>query len=133
MPLVMKTKKNWGSESVDVLTSQTYTYDTWSLKEIYLNVDKFYPGDRLRFYGSGLSADSYITVVFADGSQPYFIDTIFAESDKNGNYPSTACIEIILDEVYCEKLNNSKKNGQIMLQVQGRSFTLDQIGRVIFK
>ena len=133
MPLVMKTKKNLGSESVDVLTSQTYTYDSWGLNEIYLNVDKFYPGDRLRFYGSGLSADSYITVVFADGSKPYFIDTIFAESDKNGNYPSTACIEILLDEVYCEKLNNSKKNGQIMLQVQGRSFTLDQIGRVLFK
>ena len=133
MPLVMKTKQNWGSESMDVLTSQAYTYSSWSLKEIYLNIDKFNPGDRLRFYGSGLSADSYITVVFADGSQPYFIDTIFAESDKNGNYPSTACIEVLLDEAYCEKLNNSKKDGKIMLQVQGRSFTLTQIARVPFK
>lgn len=133
MPLVMKMKKNWGSESMDVLTSQTYAYDDWSLKEVYLNVDKFYPGDRLRFYGSGINADSYITVVFADGSKPYLIDTIFAESDKDGKYPSRACIEVFLDEGYCEKLNNSKKNGKIMLQVQGRSFTLDQIGRVPFK
>ena len=132
MPLVMKTKKNMNPESVEVLTSRTYTYTTWSLNDIPLNIEKFYPGDRLRFYGSGLSVDSYITVVFADGSQPYFIDTIFAEGDKNGNYPSTACIEVLLDETYCEKLNNSKKDGKITLQVQGRSFTLDQIGRVPF-
>jgi hypothetical protein len=102
------------------------------LKEIELNVDKFYPGDRLRFYGSGINGESYITVVFADSSRPYFVDTKFADSDKDGNYPSTACIEVLLDEVYCDKLNNSKKDGKIMLQVQGRYFTLDQITRVPF-
>lgn len=133
MPKVMKMKSTSNYESMDILTTQSYTYTTWGLKEIVLKVDKFYPGDRLRFYGSGINGESYITVVFADNSRPYFVDTKFAESDKNGNYPSTACIEVLLDEDYCDKLNNSKnKNGKIMLQVQGRSFTLDKIGRVPF-
>ncbi len=133
MPKVMKTKSTSNYESMDILTSESYPYTTWGLKEIVLNVDKFYPGDRLRFYGSGINRESYITVVFADNSRPYFVDTKFAESDKNGNYPSTACIEVLLDEVYCDKLNNSKdKNGKIMLQVQGRNFTLDKIARVPF-
>ena len=133
MPKVMKMKSNSDIESMDILTSESYTYTTWGLKEIELNVDKFYPGDRLRFYGSGINGESYITVVFADSSRPYFVDTKFADSDKDGNYPSTACIEVLLDEVYCDKLNNSKdKNGKIMLQVQGRNFTLDKIARVPF-
>ena len=132
MPKVMKMKSTSNFESMDILTSKSYTYTTWGLKDIVLNVDKFYPGDRLRFYGSGINGDSYITVVFANNSRPYFVDTKFAESDKNGNYPSTACIEVLLDEDYCDKLNNSKKDGKIMLQVQGRSFTLDKIGRVPF-
>ena len=134
MPLVMKTRWMSSPESMDVLTKQSYQYDSWSLNNIELNVDKFYPGDRLRFYGSGLNENSYITVVFADGSKPYFVDTKFAESDENGNYPSTACVEVLLDEVYCEKLNNSKSgDGKIMLQVQGRNFTLTQITRVPFQ
>ena len=133
MPLVMKTRWMSSPESMDVLTKQSYQYDSWSLNNIELNVDKFYPGDRIRFYGSGLNENSYITVVFADGSKPYFVDTKFAESDENGNYPSTACVEVLLDEVYCEKLNNSKKDGKIMLQVQGRNFTLTQITRVPFQ
>lgn len=132
MPKVMKMKSNSDIESMDILTSESYTYTTWGLKEIELNVDKFYPGDHLRFYGSGINGESYITVVFADSSRPYFVDTKFADSDKDGNYPSTACIEVLLDEVYCDKLNNSKKDGKIMLQVQGRYFTLDQITRVPF-
>ena len=118
---------------MDILTSTTYSYgSTWNLNDIYLNVDKFWPGDRLRFYGSGINRDSYITVVFADSSRPYFVDTKFAESNTDGSYPSTACVEVFLDEAYCEKLNNSKKDGKIMLQVQGRSFTLDKIARVPF-
>ena len=134
MPLVMKTRWMSSPESMDILTKQSYQYDSWSLNNIELNVDKFYPGDRLRFYGSGLNENSYITVVFADGSKPYFVDTKFAESDENGNYPSTACVEVLLDEVYCEKLNNSKSgDGKIMLQVQGRNFTLTQITRVPFQ
>ena len=133
MPKVMKMKSISNIESMDILTSESYPYTTWGLKEIVLNVDKFYPGDRLRFYGSGINRDSYITVVFADSSRPYFVDTKFAESDKDGNYPFTACIEVLLDEAYCDKLNSSKnENGKIMLQVQGRSFTLDQITRVPF-
>ena len=134
MPLVMKTRWMSSPESMDILTKQSYQYDSWSLKEIYLNVDKFYSGDRLRFYGTGLDENSHIIVVFADNSKPYFVDTKFAESDENGNYPSTACVEVLLDEVYCEKLNNSKSgDGKIMLQVQGRNFTLTQITRVPFQ
>ena len=143
MPPVIKIKQISDVESMPVLTDQSYEYESsWELKEIYLkDVDNFYPngelcfypGDRLRFYGSGINQDSYITVVFADNSKPYFIDTIFAESDKNGNYPSTACIEVLLDEDTCQKLNSSKKDGKLMLWVQGRSFTLTQIGIVPFK
>jgi len=40
----------------------------------------------------------------------------------------------LLDEVYCEKLNNSKnENGKIMLQVQGRNFMLTKITRLPFQ
>lgn len=134
MPLVMKTLWMSSPVSMDVLTKQSYQYDSWSLNNIELNVDKFYPGDRLRFYGSGLDENSHITVVFADNSRPYFVDTKFAESDENGNYPPTACVEVLLDEVYCEKLNNSKSgDGKIMLQVQGRNFTLTKITRLPFQ
>ena len=133
MPLVMKTKRVSGSETMDILTSTTYSYgSTWNLNDIYLNVNKFWPGDRLRFYGSGINENSYITVVFADGSKPYFIDMKFTEPNTDGSYPSTTFVEVLLDETYCEKLNNSKKDGKIMLQVQGRSFTLDKIARVPF-
>ena len=143
MPPVIKIKQISDVESMPVLTDQSYEYtSSWELKDIYLkDVDNFYPngelcfypGDRLRFYGSGINQDSYITVVFANNSKPYFIDTIFAESDKKGNYPSTACIEVLLDEDTCQKLNSSKKDGKLMLWVQGRSFTLTQIGIVPFK
>ena len=133
MPRVMKTKKITGSETMDILTDKEYDYTLWSLKGIFLNTDKFWPGDRIRFYGSGINEDSYITVVFADNSKPYFVDTKFADSDKYGNYPQFACVEVLLDEYYCDKLNNSKKDGKIMIYVQGRAFKLTKITRVPFK
>ena len=133
MPRVMKTKKITGSETMDILTDREYDYTSWNLKGIFLNTDKFWPGDRIRFYGSGINEDSYITVSFEDNSKPYFVDTKFADSDKNGNYPQFACVEVLLDETYCEKLNNSKKDGKIMIYVQGRAFKLTQITRVPFK
>ena len=100
---------------------------------VFLKTGKFWPGDRIRFYGSGINENSYITVSFADRSKPYFVDTKFAESDKNGNYPQDACVEVLLDETYCEKLNNSKEDGKIMIYVQGRAFKLTQVTRVPFK
>lgn len=135
MPLVMKTKKVTDSETMDVLSDKEYDYtkSSWSLNGIFLNTDKFWPGDRIRFYGSGINGDSYITVVFADNSKPYFVDTKFAESDKNGNYPQFAFVEVLLDEYYCDKLNNSKKDDKIMIVVQGRAFKLTKITRVPFK
>lgn len=135
MPLVMKTKKVTGAESMDVLTDEVYDYtqQSWTEKKVLLKTDKFWPGDRIRFYGSGINENSYITVSFADRSKPYFVDTKFAESDKNGNYPQDACVEVLLDETYCEKLNNSKEDGKIMIYVQGRAFKLTQITRVPFK
>jgi hypothetical protein len=144
----MKTKKISDVEKMDLLTKAnvTYTYSpTWSLNNIYLNIQncdpaQFYPGDRLRFYGTRFTGNPpYITVVFADGSKPYLVDNIFVDSDQNGNYPSAACVEVLLDEVFCEKLNNSKKedpadgNMKTMLQVQGSGFTLTKITRVPFK
>ena len=141
MPLVMKTKRVAGSETMDVLTDTEYDYtkSAWSLQRIILKIDnftpnKFMPGDRIRFYGAGINEDSYITVVFADKSKPYFIDTKFAEADKDGNYPQFAYVEVLLDETYCDKLNNSKNSeGKIMLEVQGRAFKLTKITRVPFK
>ena len=125
MPSVMKTKRASNSETADILSTQTYTYQSWSLNNISLNIDQFKVGDRLRFYGSGINANSHITVVFSDGSQPYLIDTDFATPDGNGNYPSVACVEVLLDQLSCDKLNSSK-----VVQVQGRDFTLTQITRV---
>jgi hypothetical protein len=125
MPSVMKTKKSSNSESMDILTNQSYTYQSWSLNNISLNIDQFRVGDRIRFYGSGFSAGSHITVGFSDGSQPYLIDTEFAAPDGNGNYPSVACVEVLLDQVSCDKLNSSK-----VVQVQGCNFILTQIARV---
>ena len=135
MPLVMKTKRIEDTENMDVLTSQSYTYgSSWSLNNVYLqNVTSFSPGDRVRFYGSGVTTSSTIAVVLAGGS--YFItNTNFLSADKNGgqypSYPTTACIEIILDDNTCNLLNYSKDNGQFMLQVQGQDFVLDRITRV---
>ncbi len=114
---------------------QTYT-SQWSLANLNLGIDTYYPGDRIRFYGAGLSENSYISVVFSDGSTPYFIDRKFVEptKDESGNYvyPSTAIIEVLLDEDKAAKLNTTvQATGTI--QVQGQNFTLTQITRVPFE
>lgn len=131
MPKVIKTKTIY-NDVVDLMTSRSYSFgSTASTESITLSIDKFWPGDRIRFYGSGFNEESYISVTINGDSAP-FIDTQFAERDKNGNYPATAYVEVLIDEDFCEKLNNRISNGGITLQVRGRSFTLTQIGRVQF-
>jgi hypothetical protein len=52
-------------------------------------------------------------------------------NDKdNGANTSNACIEVILDDASCQELNNSKKEGKLMIQVQGKDFVLDRITRL---
>ncbi len=104
----------------------------------------FYPGDRIRFYASDLKDDSYITVVYADGSMPYFIDAPFPNFkvdnkgglilDEEGNkIPVTSgVIEVVLDEENAEKMNSTVQTYST-IQVQGRNFTLKSIGIVPFK
>ena len=120
------------------------TYTTWALKNFEMAFKTFYPGDRIRFYASDLKDDSYITVVYADGSMPYFIDAPFPNFkvdnkgglilDEEGNkIPVTSgVIEVVLDEKNAEKMNSTVQTyGTI--QVQGRNFTLKSIGIVPFK
>ena len=124
--------KNWNYASMD------------SPYEYYMGT-KFFPGDRIRFHGivtaEGDDDQPYISVTFVDDSKPYLVDTQFAERKKkieNGKevwyYPSTAYVEVLLDEYFCSKLNNSKNDaGQLTLHVQGRGFTLTKIGYVPFQ
>ena len=120
------------------------TYTTWSVKNLDMAYDTFYAGDRIRFYASDLKADSYITVVYADGSKPYFIDAPFPNFkvdnkgglilDDDGNkIPVTSgVIEVVLDDQNAEKMTTTvKQYGK--LQVQGRGFTLKSIGIVPFE
>lgn len=114
--------------------------NTWgyaSLSSPYTMGDGFYPGDVIRFHGTvTANGDNapIITVSFADDSQPYLIENMtFAEKMENGSYPAEAYVEVQLDQSLCNKINNSKVNGQITLHVQGRGFTLTKIGFVPYK
>lgn len=122
----------------------TETYTTWKVKDLEMAYDTFYAGDRIRFYASDLKDDSYITVVYADGSKPYFIDAPFPNFkvdnkgglilDEDGNkIPVTSgVIEVVLDDQNAEKMTTTvKQYGK--LQVQGRGFTLKSIGIVPFE
>ncbi len=136
VPKVMKVKTISGTQEVTTLTSGAHVFTEWNPEVFTLNIGEFFPGDRLRFYGSGLNADSYISVNVVDNSGnvtgPY-IDTKFADAlDKEGNYPETAYIDLLLDETYTELFNNYISNGQLTLKIYGRSFTLDQIALVPF-
>jgi len=114
-------------------------FGAWSLYDINLNVNIVYPGDRLIFEMSNLTSDSYLTVVFSDGSKPYFIDTTIPnyDLDAQGNKinvgKTTGVVEVLLDEANAEKLNKSLSDGTIPIQVQGRNFTLTRIGRTLFR
>jgi hypothetical protein len=114
--------------------------NTWgyaSLSSPYTMEDGFYPGDVIRFHGTVTAEGDnapIITVSFADDSQPYLIENMqFAEKTESGSYPSEAYVGVVLDQSLCNRINNSKVNGQITLHVQGRGFTLTKIGFVPYK
>ena len=138
------------SSEQNLWTSEKYgekPYGSWSLNDLNLDFKTFYAGDRIRFYANNLQDDSYITVVYADGSKPYLIDCSFPnfEVDSKGNLKLDAngnkirvssgyigVIEVVLDEENAEKMNSTvQKYGTI--QVQGRHFNLKKIGRVLFQ
>lgn len=142
LPLVMKARTSYlTGREVDLWTgSQTYS-TSWTLANMNgtLSVDKFYAGDRLRFYGENIGDEAWITVVVG-GIQPYFIDSNFpnyvVDSDGKQIPATTGFIEVLLDDASAELLNNeiSTENNakKVPFQVQGRGFTLTRICRVEF-
>lgn len=131
MPKVMKTVRIEDTENMDVLTTQAYTYGSWTLNNINLeNVSSFTSGDRIRFYGSNVTSSSSIAVLYANSTYLLPNTNFMAEDKDNGGNLSKACIEIILDDTTCNALNNSKVEGKYMLQVQGENFVLDKITRI---
>lgn len=138
-PPIIITRISYPATTQDNLWSGSQPYTSWGLVDIALDFDKYYPGDYITFYVDNLTADSYMTVVFADGTKPYFIDTKIPNYDLDnlGNKinlnKTSGVVEVKLDEANAEKLNNSKKNGQVTIQVQGQGFTLTRIGRTLFQ
>ena len=142
LPLVMKAKSTINTMGEQDLWQGPQEYqDTWSLANLplTLNLDKFYPGDRLRFYGTGIGQDAWITVVIGNIT-PYFIDSLFPnyiiDADGNTTYltpEQSSCVEVLLDEDACDLLNNQISGGKVTFQVQGRNFTLTRICRVLFQ
>ncbi len=136
-PPIVITRIIYPGVSQDELWTGSESYTTWALKRIKLDYDTYYPGDFITFYVEDLTDDSYITVVFADDSKPYFIDTPIRnyDVDKDGNktMKTSGVIEVKLDEDNAKKLSASKKDGQQMIQVQGRNFKLTRIGRTLFQ
>ena len=136
-PPIIITRITYPAVSQDQLWTGPESFTTWALKDIKLDYDTYYPGDYISFYVEDLTDDSYITVVFADKSKPYFIDTPIRnyDVDENGDkiMKTSGVIEVKLDENNAKKLNASKTNGQTMIQVQGRSFKLTSIGRTLFQ
>lgn len=149
LPLVMKARRSYAVGTENEIWSGTNTFGTtWNLWDVEANHPlsssrddiKFYPGDRLRFYGTQIKEDAWITVLIGDIS-PYFIDSEFPNYtlDANGDkiplaLGKTSCVEVSLDEWSCSILNEQikKNNGILSFQVQGRNFTLTQICRVLF-
>ena len=149
LPLVMKARRSYAAGTENEIWSGTNEFgDTWNLRDVDTNHPlssskddiKFYPGDRLRFYGTQIKDDAWITVLIGDIS-PYFIDSEFPNYtlDAKGNkiplsLEKTSCIEVSLDEWSCSILNEQikKNNGILSFQVQGRNFTLTRICRVLF-
>ncbi len=136
-PPVVITRITYPAVSQDNLWTGSREYKPWGVENIPLAFQTFYAGDYITFYGENLQDDSYITVVFADGSKPYFIDTRFLnyDVDSQGNMikKTSGVVEVMLDATNAEKLNNSIKNGVVTIQVQGRNFTLTRIGRTKFQ
>lgn len=142
LPLVMKAKSTIDTEGEQDLWHGSQKYQSsWSLAKLplSLDLDQFYPGDRLRFYGTGIGEDAWITVVIG-GIKPYFVDSQFPNYilDSAGNKTEltpdqSSCVEVLLDEAACNKLNTYVSGGKINFEVQGRNFTLTRICRVLFK
>lgn len=138
-PPIVITRITYPSTSLDNLFVGSMSYTTWKVENIGLEFDTFYPGDYLIFYFDGLTDDSHITVVFADNSKPYFIDTqipnydLDAQGKKINEKKTSGVIEVKLDEDNARKLNASKVDGKVTLQVQGRNFTLTAIKRGLFE
>ena len=143
-PPIVITRITYPSVTQDIMwpsagTNSVMKYTDWKVEYLPLDFDTYYPGDHITFFVEDLTNDSYITVVFADGNKPYFIDTVIRnfDLDAQGNKinvgKTSGIIEVELDEANAKKLNSSKWEGSPALQVQGRNFTLTKIGRTLFK
>jgi len=139
LPLVMKARRTISTEGEQALWTGSQQYgSSWSLADMSatLDLDKFYPGDRLRFYGENIGDEAWITVVIGD-IKPYFIDSDFPNYyvDATGKKVTrtTGCIEVLLDENSAALLNSKVSSGKVTFQVQGRNFTLTRICRVLFQ
>lgn len=98
----------------ETLWSKGAVFEDWTISTVTLNSATFDQGDRIRFHGTpGTGSDEpYISVVYSDNSQPYFLDSKF---------PSTGIIEVKLDKRAATKLSTRT------LSVRGRNFTLSGI------
>ena len=143
-PPIVITRITYPSVSQDVMwplagTNSVKAYTDWSMDFLPLDFDTYYPGDHITFYVENLTDDSYMTVVFADGNKPYFIDTVIpnydldAQGNKINTGKTSGVIEVELDEANAKKMNSSRYEGRPALQVMGRNFTLTQISRTLFQ
>ena len=139
LPLVMKARRTVSTEGEQALWTGSQQYgSSWSLADMSatLDLDKFYPGDRLRFYGENIGDEAWITVVIGD-IKPYFIDSDFpnyyVDATEKKVTRTTGCIEVLLDENGAALLNSKVSDGKVTFQVQGRNFTLTRICRVLFQ
>ena len=144
LPLVIKARKTITTDGEQYLWSGSQEYkSSWSLAETTadLNIEgsiskEFWPGDRLRFRASGIGDDAWISVSVGNIT-PYFIDSEFPNYVKNADGSretrTEGCVEVLLDQDACDKLNNFVVNGKITFTVMGRNFTLTGITKVLFQ
>ena len=102
-----------------------------------LDLDRFYPGDRLRFYGKGIGEEAWINVSI-NNTQPYLLDSDFPNFvfDASGNKvmldpKEEGFVEVVLDETTAALLNQLIDQ-KYPFVVQGRNFTLTRIAVVEF-
>jgi hypothetical protein len=138
LPLVMKAQKTIITEGEQNLWTGRKQYGAdWNLADMNatLDLDKFYPGDRLRFYGTGIGDEAWITVIIGS-IKPYFVDSNFPNyvinPDGTKVSKTSGCVEVFLDESAANLLNAQMSGGKVTFQVQGRNFTLTRICRVLF-
>lgn len=148
LPLVLKARKTVTTDGEEYLWSGSKKYDdNWNLAETTADLinqdredgtafEKFYPGDRLRFRAKDIEKDAWISVSIGNIT-PYFIDSEFPNYVKNADGSretrTEGCVEVLLDQDACDKLNNFVVNGKITFTVMGRNFTLTGITRVLFQ